>query len=65
MLTHFPLSEVITHGHVDKGGRGPDGTITVVHAGGNLAWTWFGSVQGDVIIAFRTLARKAGWKAPS
>ncbi len=64
MLTHFPLSEVITHGHVDKGGRGPDGTITVVRAGGNLAGT-FGSIQGDVIIAFCTLARKAGWKAPS
>jgi len=50
--------EVIALGRADKGGRCPDGTITVARAGDNLAWAWFGSVQGDVVVAFGTLTRK-------
>jgi len=50
--------EVITRGQADKGGRCPDGTITVARAGDNLGWTWFGSVQGELIVAVSTLARK-------
>ena len=41
-----------------KGGRCPDGTITVARAGDNLNWVWFGVPRGDVIIAFGTLTRK-------
>jgi|SRR5262249_42805695 len=50
--------EVITRGHVNKGGRCPDGTITVARAGDNLNWVWFGAPGDDVIVAFGTLARK-------
>jgi hypothetical protein len=50
--------EVITRGRTDKGGRCPDGTITVAPAGDNLGWAWFGVPQGDVIVAFGTLTRK-------
>ena len=52
--------ETITRGQVDKGGRCPDGTITVTPAGENLGWEWFGVVQGDVIVVSGTLTRKAG-----
>jgi hypothetical protein len=50
--------EVITRGQVDKGGRCPDGTITVTRHGDNLNWAWVGAPRGDLIIAFGTLARK-------
>jgi hypothetical protein len=50
--------ETITRGQVDKGGRCPDGTITVARAGDNLGWTWFGSVQGELMVAVSTLARQ-------
>jgi hypothetical protein len=52
------LVEVITRGQADKGGRCPDGTITVTRAGENLNWAWFGVPQGDPILAFGTLTRK-------
>ena len=52
--------EVITQGQREKGGRCPDGTITVARAGDNLAWGWFGSVEGDIAIAYGTLTRKTG-----
>jgi len=52
--------EVITRGQAEKGGRCPDGTITVARAGDNLSWVWFGAPQGDVIMAFGSLARKTG-----
>jgi hypothetical protein len=52
--------EVITQGQREKGGRCPDGTITVARAGDNLAWGWFGSVEGDIAIAYGTLTRKPG-----
>ena len=50
--------ETITKGQADKGGRCPDGTITVARQGDNLALGWFGSVQGDIIVASGTLSKK-------
>ena len=50
--------ETITKGRADKGGRCPDGTITVTRQGENLALGWFGSVQDDVIVASGTLSKK-------
>jgi len=50
--------EVITKGQVDKGGRCPDGTITVARQGDDLALSWFGSVQGNTIVAYGTLKKK-------
>ena len=52
------LVEIITKGNVEKGGRCPDGTITVTRQGDNLALGWFGSVQGSTIIAYGTLHKK-------
>jgi hypothetical protein len=51
--------EVITKGQIDKGGRCPDGTITVTRAGDTLYLAWFGVLQDDAIVAFGNLARKA------
>jgi len=50
--------ETITKGQVDKGGRCPDGTITVARQGDDLSLGWFGSVRGDTIIAYGTLKKK-------
>jgi hypothetical protein len=50
--------EVITKGQVEKGGRCPDGTITVARQGDDLALGWFGSVQGHTIVAYGTLKKK-------
>jgi len=50
--------EVITHGQVDKGGRCPDGTITVARSADKLAVGWFGSVKENTIVAFGTLGKK-------
>jgi len=50
--------EVITKGQAAKGGRCPDGTITVTREGDGLALGWFGSVQGNTIIAYGTLHKK-------
>ena len=50
--------EAIAQGHRDKGGRCPDGTITVGRAGENLAWVWFGSVDNEIGLAYGTLTRK-------
>jgi hypothetical protein len=50
--------EVITKGQVAKGGRCPDGTITVTREGDGLAFGWFGSVQGNTIVAYGTLHKK-------
>jgi hypothetical protein len=46
--------ETITRGHVNKGGRCLDGTITVTRVGENLGWEWFGTAQDDVIVAWGT-----------
>jgi hypothetical protein len=50
--------EVITKGAAKKGGRCPDGTITLARAGDNLALLWFGNIDADAIIAYGTLAKK-------
>ena len=50
--------ETITKGQADKGGRWPDGTVTVARQGDKLALRWFGSIQDDVIVAHGTLSRK-------
>jgi len=50
--------EIITKGQADKGGRCPDGTITVARQGNNLAVGWFGSVQGNIITAAGVLSKK-------
>jgi hypothetical protein len=50
--------EVITKGQADKGGRCPDGTVTVARQGDKLALSWFGSVQGNIILASGALSKK-------
>ena len=50
--------EVITKGQADKGGRCPDGTVTVARQGDDLALGWFGSIQGSNVIAYGTLKKK-------
>jgi hypothetical protein len=50
--------EVITKGQADKGGRCPDGTITVARQGDDLAVGWFGSVQQATVVAYGTLKKK-------
>ena len=50
--------EAIIHGQANKGGRCPDGTITVTRQGDNLALGWFGSVQSDIIVASGILSKK-------
>jgi hypothetical protein len=56
--TYAFFVEVITKGQVDKGGRCPDGTITVARQGDDLTLGWFGSVQGNTIVAYGTLKKK-------
>ena len=50
--------EIITKGAADKGGRCPDGTITVSRQGDDLALGWFGNVQGSTVVAYGTLKKK-------
>jgi hypothetical protein len=50
--------EVITKGQAEKGGRCPDGTITVARQGGDLAVGWFGVVQETTVVAYGTLKKK-------
>lgn len=50
--------EIITKGAASKGGRCPDGTITLARAGDSLALLWFGSIDANMIIAYGTLAKK-------
>ena len=51
--------ETITKGQADKGGRCPDGTVTVARLGHNLALGWFGSVQGEKVAFQPTASRIA------
>src|SRR5258708_4246993 len=44
--------EVITKGSVNKGGRCPDGSITLARAGDGLALLWFGNIDNESIIAY-------------
>jgi hypothetical protein len=57
-MTRPPLSAIITKGAVDKGGRCPDGTITVARAGNDLALFWFGSIEANTIVVYGTLFKK-------
>ena len=50
--------EVITKGQADKGGRCPDGTITLARQGNDLAVGWFGSFQDSTVVAYGTLKKK-------
>jgi hypothetical protein len=50
--------EVITKGQAEKGGRCPDGTITVARQGNDLALGWFGSIQETTVVAYGTLKKK-------
>jgi hypothetical protein len=50
--------ETITKGQADKGGRCPDGTVTVARQGNKLALRWFGSIQDDMVVAYGTLSKK-------
>lgn len=50
--------EIITKGQAEKGGRCPDGTITVARQGDDLALGWFGSIQDTTVVAFGTLKKK-------
>jgi hypothetical protein len=50
--------EIITKGAANKGGRCPDGTITLARAADSLALLWFGSIEANTIIAYGTLAKK-------
>ena len=50
--------EVITKGQAEKGGRCPDGTITVARQGNDLAVGWFGSIQETTVVAYGTLKKK-------
>jgi hypothetical protein len=49
--------EIITKGRADQGGRCPDGTITLARDGDNLELGWFGSIQGNAIVAYGTLSK--------
>ena len=50
--------EIITKGQAEKGGRCPDGTITVARQGNDLAVGWFGSIQDSTVVAYGTLKKK-------
>jgi len=50
--------EMITKGQADKGGRCPDGTITVARQGDDLAVGWFGSIQDTTVVAYGTLKKR-------
>jgi len=50
--------EVITKGQAEKGGRCPDGTITVARQGDDLTLGWFGSIQGTTVVAYGVLKKK-------
>ena len=49
--------EIISKGRADKGGRCPDGTITVARQGDELALAWFGTIEGKTIVAYGTLSK--------
>jgi hypothetical protein len=52
------FSETITKGQADKGGRCPDGTLTVARHGDDLSVGWFGVVQDTTVVAYGTLKKK-------
>jgi hypothetical protein len=50
--------EAITKGQSEKGGRCPDGTLTLTRHGDNVALAWFGAPDNSPIVAYGTLTRK-------
>jgi hypothetical protein len=50
--------EVIANGRTDKGGRCPDGSITVARNGDDLVVSWFGAIQGHTVVAYGTLKKQ-------
>ena len=50
--------EVITKGQAEKGGRCPDGTMTVARQGDDLSLGWFGGIQGTTVVAYGVLKKK-------
>ncbi len=50
--------EIITKGQAEKGGRCPDGTMTVARQGDDLSLGWFGSIQGTTVVAYGVLKKK-------
>ena len=50
--------EVITKGATEKGGRCPDGTMTVARQGDGVAVGWFGAFESNTIVAYGTLKKK-------
>jgi hypothetical protein len=51
--------ETITRGPADDNGRCANGSITMARAGDNLAWAWFGLVNGEIIASYGMLSRKS------
>jgi hypothetical protein len=51
------LIEVISKGSASKGGRCPDGTVTMARSADKLALVWFGEVDKDMIVAYGTLSK--------
>ena len=57
--------EVITKGSANKGGRCPDGTVTMARSGDKLALEWFGNIEGDTLIAYGTLSQSKNIHEPT
>ena len=51
--------ETITRGPADDNEPCTSGSVTVARAGDNLAWTWFGLVNGEIVAAYGMLSRKS------
>ena len=50
--------EIIANGRTDKGGRCPDGSITVARNGDDLVLSWFGAIAGHTVVAYGTLKKQ-------
>jgi hypothetical protein len=57
--------EVITKGAANKGGRCPDGTVTMARSADKLALEWFGNIEGDMFIAYGTLSQSGNIHEPA
>jgi hypothetical protein len=54
----FFVEVIDGNGRVDKGGRCPDGSITVARNGDDLVVSWFGAIQGHTVVAYGTLKKQ-------
>ena len=57
--------EVITKGAAIKGGRCPDGTVTMARSADKLALEWFGNIESDMFIAYGTLSQNKNLHEPA